>query len=321
MNSTTLLYSPVEQAFLTFPGLVLSPVVSFLIYRYVRFRLDETSTSKSHAHLFYRLMSGIFLGQFLCHTFFKATIYSVLGAEVMACFVLIGYLLVESAEKLARVCNIYNPDLIDSPDYRIPDDFALNKSTMTQDSYVVATDVGSDDFAMTTFRHQDVFHHDRKRLAIMLLVFVAFAMVCFADGMFLIQRFENNPQVIIPCFYINTLAMSVGVYGSMVHSKLHFIESTIKRRLTWAAWTAVWSLMLFSCSIPVLAHMQQSAAIAVVANPAMAAFYAFCAGFIMWLQQYFHSIKLDSTDRTETAIGLTALTIASAQSAVTGVFI
>lgn len=321
MNSTTLLYTPVEQAFLTFPGLVVSPLLSLFIYRYARRRLDEMSTSKSRAHIFYRLMSGIFLGQFLCHTFFKATIYSVLGAEIMACFVLIGYIIVEATENLARVCYIYNSDLTDAPDYKVPDDYALNKTSMTQNTYIEATDVSNTDFSDTVFRQFDAFHLGRKKLAIMVLLFICFAMVCFADGMFLIQRFDNDSAVIISCFYINTLAMSLGVYGAMIHAKLHNVENTWKRRGWWTLCTAIWSVMLFSCSIPVLARMQQSAAIAVVANPAMASFYAVAAGGILWLHQYFRSIKLESTDRTETCIGLVALVAAGAQSAVTGVFI
>ena len=68
MNATQLIYSEGEQAALSIAGLVLCPLLSIPAYIVSRWRSEQPSKSlKSRAYLFYMVISGVLIGQFIGH--------------------------------------------------------------------------------------------------------------------------------------------------------------------------------------------------------------------------------------------------------------
>ena len=66
-------YATWEMAVLPLVGGLVSPLLSWFIYRLSRQRLKRKETLKSSAHVFYRILSGVLLSQFLCHTVLPST--------------------------------------------------------------------------------------------------------------------------------------------------------------------------------------------------------------------------------------------------------
>ena len=307
---------------LPLPGAILCPLVSVLIYRYVRKRYEGGETLKSRAYLFYRMMCGIFLGQFVCHTFFKGTVYATFKAEIMAAFVLVGFVLVEGAEELARVCGP-NKYRAGPRDEDVDGEILVDAETMEEKTYVevsrlAGTEMGNKLQAVTDNRYDK-----RKRRWILLLVGVVFVFVAVVDGLFLVYR---NPQEegtvigIVVSFYVNKLAQTIALCGTLVHAKIHLIGGKKRRLAWWFGITAVWSLAVLLSTVPVLNDTAWSVVRDAVENPALSAFFSMAAGAVLWAACYFRQQKLRRIDTKDTVVGVGVFVLAAGQSAVTAIF-
>jgi hypothetical protein len=316
-------YGPAAQGLLPLAGLVVCPLLCFFIYRYTRRRFEGKETLKSRAFLFYRMMGGIFLGQFVCHTFLKGTTYSVLRSEAMAVFVLAGYIAVTAAVAIARVCGP-NKHVSGPRDEDVEDDLGFNKETMEQEDYVKMRDLGSPVFGHKMHTVGDTSYDDRKRRWILALAMFTFIFIAIVDGLFLVYK---DPQTdgavaaIVVCFYINKMAQTVALCGTMVHAKIQEISGTKTRIFAWTFLTAAWSLCVFLSTLPVLVQTPLEDVAAAIAHPALAIFFAMAAGSVLWMVAYYMNQKLRKIDRKDTVIGIFVLMLAAGQSAVTAFYL
>src|SRR5271165_5678545 len=133
MNNTVAIYSPAQQAMLPLAGLVVSPILSIIIYILARRRLTQIEPLKSRAHLFYFMLSGNLAGQFIGHT--KWT-----SQEFMSVFVAVGFFSLFAFQEIMRICNI-NSNLVSPSDSMSRDDIGLNKRTMEIESIIELDDI------------------------------------------------------------------------------------------------------------------------------------------------------------------------------------
>ena len=316
------LYGQAIKGVLPLPGALLCPLISLLIYRYVRRRLEGGEGLKSRAYLFYRMMCGIFLGQFVCHTFFKGTVYATLKAEIMAAFVIIGFVLIEAAEALARVCGP-NKYRAGPRDEDVEGDILVNGDTMEEAPYVEVTALASHETGHKLQAVTDNRYDKRKRRWILLMVFGVFVFVAVVDGLFLVYR---NPQDegtvigIVVSFYINKMAQTVALCGTMVHAKIHVIGGKRTRIFWWSLITLAWALTVLLSTVPVLNDTAWGSVRDAVENPALAAFFSMAAGAVLWAACYFRQQKLRKIDVRDTVVGIMVFSLAAGQSAVTAIF-
>ena len=321
-NAPVALYGQAVKGVLPLPGVVLCPLLSLLIYRYVRKRLEGGQNLKSRAYLFYRMMCGIFLGQFVCHTFFKGTVYATLKAEIMAAFVLVGFTLVEAAEALARVCGP-NKYRAGPRDEDVEGDLMMNGDTMEENEYVEVTELASAETGHKLQAVTDNRYDKRKRRWILLMLFAVFVFVAVIDGLFLVYR---NPQDdgtvagIVVSFYVNKMAQTVALCGTMVHAKIHVIKGKRARIFWWTSITLAWCLTVFLSTVPVLNDTTWGSVRDAVENPALATFFSIAAGAVLWAACYFRQQKLRKIDVKDTIVGIAVFALAGGQSAVTAIF-
>src|SRR5690606_19878841 len=110
MNNTLVIYSPGEQAALSLAGLIICPLLSIPTYIISRWRSEQVSKSlKSRAYLFYMVLSGVLLGQFIGHT--KWAIDCTSGFATWGSFLLVtvfvacGWYILDTCEAIARIWN------------------------------------------------------------------------------------------------------------------------------------------------------------------------------------------------------------------------
>lgn len=319
MNGTSVIYSHVAySACLPFLGGLVAPALGVLVYRYVRRRLGVKEGSKSRAYLFYRVLSGVLLGQFVCHTNIQPD--ADLGLYFPFLFILSGYLAMDAAESIARVWNT-NVAYIGPLDEQVDDDVALNREKMQENTVVVATNVGSSDFADVVWTAEDAAKDKVKRRWMLGCLLVVLSFIAVTDGMLLVFR---NPQTtismisIVVFYFVNGVSMTVAVYGGMVHAKLMIIQED-RWRIFWnMVLGGFWCVVLICSSIPMLAGAQLSVISIVLRSKGYSAVYGLTAGCVLRLQQYFHHRNVDKIDKTQTAWSIIVFIVAAGQAAVTG---
>lgn len=323
MDGARVIYSQAAQGLLALPGLFFCPAFCAAIYYYVRRRFAGGEQLKSRAYLFYRMMCAIFLGQFVCHTFFKGTVYSTFRAEILAMFVLMGWFTAEALEALARICGP-NKYTNGPRDQDVEEDIILNKESMEDEDYIVLNGIGTAESGHNLSAVYDTSYDARKRRWILLSVVVAFVFVNVVDGLFLVYR---NPQSaggvvgIVIFFYVNKLAQTVAFCGAMVHAKIHTIAGARRRVALWTGLSFVWCASIFLSIVPILASSQLADVAAIVSNPALAALFSYAAGVVLWDSQYFRSQKLRKIDAKDTLVALGVLFAFLSQSAVSALFL
>lgn len=316
LNGTAPIYSSAEQALLSLPGLVVCPLVSVGVYLISRKRTVQTDTIRSKAYLFYRVISGVLLGQFIGHTVWPDTYWMLL-------FVAAGYFLLDTAEVIGRIWH-ENPNLIGSADYTVQEDVDLNDQTGEVGSVAVSNDLTGPEFQQAVFAKQDLNKNERKRQWMLLCLFILFTVVCFVNGLYLIYRLPQSTQEkvqIIICYYCNALSMSAAIYGAMMHSKIHRIEGKRQRLLWWTGLTMLWSVIFFSPSIMVLAHVPWSFVNKVVHNRVLLALYGVASGAVLKMQSYFHLMKQHEVNRRELVAGILVFFVALGQSMTTSIWL
>lgn len=319
MDGSRILYDHIAyQIVLPLLGGVVAPVIGFFVYRFARRRFRLKDTVKSKAFLFYRVLSAVLLGQFLCHTIIHSDVD--LGIRFMFIFVLVGYVLMDIGESIGRVWNT-NSGYTGPLDEHVHDEVAMNREKMEENTVVVADNIASHDFSNLVWTMEDVAKDKRKREWMLGILLVIFAIITTMDGMMLIFRNPMTTEACImtvACYYVNGISMSVAVYGAMIHAKTMYIEEDRPRILWSAGLVVLWSLILVASAIPVLVGAQVSTIATTVQSKAFLAFYGTASGCVLKLQQYFYGRKADTTDKRDTVLGLIVFVAAVGQSAVTG---
>ena len=317
------MYSVAQRVVLPLIGGVLAPALSALTLRWSRRRLQERESSESRAFLFYNALSGVLLGQFVSHT---ALLVERLDARIMHACALVGFVLMYVAETEGRLWNAspgYVPPMEGQAD--VDEDSNLDKGRMELRGVVRANDVASDAFANVVFDSQALGKDESKRVWMLVALLGMLAVVLTMDGLLMVYRAPvTNHAATVACFALNALALSVSVYGAMLHAKYHVYEEFDARGLwRWMLLTAVWCLMLVVSAVPAVASMTLESATKVVEHYAFLCVYGVASGALLKLCfYYFLRAQLAATAQRRTIrLGLAAFAAAAAQSAVTGVWL
>jgi len=300
-------------------GGIVAPILGFLVYKFSRRRLRVKDSSRSRAYIFYRILSGALLGQFLCHT---NVIGGLWGLEFMYLFVVAGYMLFGTAEDVGRVWNT-NVNYIGPSDgaTSLTEDIALDKERMEEKPIAVIEDVTSHDFSAAVWMIQDKQKDRNKRQWILFGLMVVLACITVLDGMMLVYRNPTTPEqvaIIIVCFFGNGISLSTAFYGAMIHARMHVNSEARTRVLWWTFVAGIWCAMLACASIPVLIGMQVTVAAEIVNSVPFVVVYGVAAGCILAIQQYFYGMKMETTDKRDILWGRLVFVAAIGQSAATG---
>lgn len=311
MNNT-LLYTAGQQAALPLAGLVVCPLVSFGVFKLARMRLRkvESDSLRSRAYLFYLIISGILLGQCIGHLDLNS-LFSKL-------FFAVGYFLFNAADTVGRIWNT-NSNFIALPESDCMDDVGLNKDTMEEQTVVVAMDITSTQYQQTAYLMEVVYKDNRKRQWFLGCLIVSFGILSFSSGLSLVYH-APTPAVFI-CYYLNAIALSVSVHGAMIHAKFHVTEGIKPRVVWWTVVSGVWCLLYFFSSLFVLCGMDPVTATQITQHYAWVTFYAMAAGAILRMQQYYHNMKVDATEKQDHLVGILVFGVALGQSLVTSYFL
>jgi len=303
LNVTVIYHVAPEKAALSLVGLVLSPLVSGFLYYLARRRLKEDDTSKSRAHLFYRMISGILLAQFLGHTYWYTPFWFI------ALFVSIGYFVMDAGESIGRLWN-KNPNYVGPTDYAAPQDIGLNKKTNVRAEIIVADDLTSPDFARDAFDIEDNVKDLTKRQWILAVLLCCLFVISCVDGFHLAVTPSSIPLIV--SYYIHGICLSVAVYSAMIHAQYH-TEAT-RRWFWWCTLTIIWSIIYFCSALFVLLPIPPYFILEVLSHQSFIAVYGFASGVLLKLQHYFHGMHVETRDKSELwwgiAVFFSSITIA-----------
>lgn len=308
MNGTEFLFSPGEEAVISLTGLLFCPIVCTTIYLIAvkRLRVKENETIASKAHLFYRMTSGIILGQVLNYT-----IWSV---QLVPLFVCVGYYLLEVIDAFVS---------LDVGEER-NGDIALNKETMEEETVFVFKDITDASYreGQASIRLNDKI---KKRRHFMLWVTLfAFTLISISNGFHLASGlFPYNKTATLCCYVANAVAMTVAVCSCMIHARYHVREEHRYRILWWFSVSLLWCVPIVFCggTIIILVGVQSSLAQEVIQSNAFTGIFGVSSGLLLRIHQYFHHSRAKGVaDKQDTFIGLSVFALSLAQSVVIGVY-
>jgi len=317
MNTTTvtqIYHVPVEKAVLSLVGLVLSPVLSGILYYLARKRLNlkKDETSKSKAHLFYRMVSGILLAQFLGHTYWYNPFWFI---GVFVCF---GYFFMDASESIGRLWN-KNDNYIGPTDFAAPQDIGLNKKTHVRDNIIVADDLTSPEFAQEVFIVEDDVKDLTKRQYVLLVLLVCLFIISCVDGFHL--AVTPSSILLIVSYYVHGVCLSVAVYSTMIHAQYHTEGPKSRRWFWWCMITLIWSFVYFCSAIFVFLPIPSALLLDILNHKAFVATYGFASGILLKLQHYFHGIHVETRDKSELWLGIGVFFAAVAIAMMTSIYL
>jgi hypothetical protein len=310
MNTTTsIIHFVPEKAALSLVGLVLSPLLSILIYWIALHRLKESEDTKSRAHLFYRMISGILLAQFIGHTYWYAAPF-----WFIALFVALGFVMLDVGESIGRLWNTNSKYL---PSENIVEDIGLNKKTNISNTVVVISDLTSNDFADDTFDIQDNVKDMTKRRWMLGVFFFCLIIISCSDGFHL--SVTPISAALLVSYYVHGICLSVAVFSAMIHAHVH---TSPRRCVWWILLTCAWSCIYFCSALFVIIELPpQYLVFETIHHPAFVAIYGFASGILLKIQFYFHFMKSVSTDKRELGWGILVFVAAVAIAMATSVFL
>lgn len=306
---TTIYHLAPEKAALSLVGLVLSPLISALVYWIARRRMKEVESTKSRAHMFYRMISGILLAQFIGHTYWYVAPF-----WFIAQFVALGYVALDVGESFGRLWNRnehYTPPSDHAP---LVEDIGLDKKTNTSHTIILEDDITSPQFAENLFIIQDSVKDMTKRTWMLTVLLLCLTIISCADG-FHLTTTPMSPGL-LASYYVHGACLSVAVYGAMIHAHFH---------LEWRWWVLFsfcWSVIyFFSALFVVMDSPPQYLVLEILNHPGFVAVYGFASGILLKIQHYFHGMKIDTTDRKELWWGMFAFILATSISMATSVYL
>lgn len=310
LNTTTILHFAPEKAALSLVGLVVVPLVSIIVYYIASKRVQEAQNTKSKAHLFYRMISGILIAQFIGHTYW----YTTGPFWFIALFVALGYVALDVAESVARIWN-KNPNYI--PLDEIIEDIDLDKKSNKSNDMVVASDLASPQFAEDTFDVEDSVKDLVKRRWMLGALFFCLIVISCADGFHLVVTSISPP--LLASYYVHGACLSVAVFSAMIHAKVH----TARRGCGWwTLFTALWAVIYFCSALFVILGLPPQYIIVETLNhPAFVALYGFASGTLLKIQVYFHFMKSFTSDKRDLRVGILVFVVATALSMATSIYL
>jgi hypothetical protein len=311
--TVTVIHLPAEKAALSVVGLVLAPILSVVVYHIAQRALHvrEGETSKSKAHLFYRMMSGLLVAQFIGHTYWYSAPF-----WFIAMFVAVGYVAMDVGESVGRAWN-KNPHNYGPPDHAARDDIGLNRRTNKVHHVMVVDDITSADLPQDIQDTEDSVKDMTKRTWMLFMLVWCLSIICCADGFHL--AVAPVTVAILVSYYVHGVGLSLVVYGAMIHAKFHNEE--VRPWLWWSALTLLWSIMYFLSALLVVIGVPQAVLLQVSYHPAFIAAYGFASGMLLKIQHYFHAMKGEANDRREMWLGIVVLVMATAVGMATSVYL
>ena len=312
-----------RPALLAMGPMLVSPLLSGIVYVAARRRLQEGQDSTSRAHLFYRLISYSLLGQFLGHANGVSPAAAAAGnAWLVPILVAVGYFALDTVEGIVRA---WRGGGMDGGGGGISDDVALNRSAGVDHTVLLSTNVSAPNFQHAVFVMQDIQSDLRKRRWILALLLALFFVISFVDGLELIiaaaTKMGAEEALLYVFYYMHTLSLALTAYAAMVHCRLQRLERTKTRWLVWFALTILVTLIIGVSAIMLLSgSLGALEAQRILSDPALIVFYGLAAGVLLRVQQYFHAVKLQSLDRWDTLAGIVMAALVLSETMVTSVF-
>lgn len=316
------MFDVLEKTFLILTGAFFAPLISAVALWWTRRRLPDSRTTESRAFLFYSMLNGILLGQYVCHT---AIVADGFEARLMNLCALAGFVFIYWLECEARMWgdfeNYVQPLDTDLPE--VNPDSGLRRDTMELEEIVSVSAVNTTNMSWVLFAGLDLSRDRGKRYAMLLLLYVILAAVLFVDGMLLIYRAPtSNHAAVVACFVINGISLSVAVIGGMVHAHRQLIEDFPKYGIwSWVAMTLVWSVLLVGSALPAVLDVSRDAAASILEHYATLCCYGFASGCVLKLCVYYFQRSGERSNRRIIRLGVLVLAFAAAQSAVTGLWL
>lgn len=312
------LYPVTERFVLLVLGGILSPLISAAFFVISRRRHARSDTLKKQSYVFYQVLAGVLIGQYMCHTMVPLTSADI---HFFFAFVLGMYILLHMLSLIGRAWN-HNPYYMGPvDDADLPLDASIDSHDMSSKHHMLASDVSSADFAAKSFVAADLNKDAIKRRWMLALLFSAFAFISVMDGLLMIYRqpadgFQHI--TIVVAYFTNGVSMSGAIYGGMIHAKIHVIERRGKRLLVWCLLSLLWSIILVCSAIPALVDVPLDIATCIIEHRAFIAFYGLATAAVLHMHVYWLDQKLHSADRRQLAVGFALFLVAAAQAAVTG---
>lgn len=311
------IYSSVERSILPLAGLVVCPIMSIIVYLVARKRTTQLSSIRSKSYLFYRILSGVLLGQFIGHTVWSS------DSTWMLIFVAVGYFVLDTLEIIGRMWTS-NPNILAEPDYMFDEDETLIDTNECDGEVLIVDDVTGDTMQVAVFETQQKNKFISKRQWMLFLLLILFAVIAFVNGLYLIYRLPQTTMEkteILICYFVNALSMSTAVYGGMIHARIHTDENKRRRLLWWFSLTLIWSVIFFAPTIMVLALVDWTWVNTVVHNSILLGFYGASCGALLKMQSYFHMMNQRKVDRRELWAGIAVFLVAVGQSMATSIWL
>jgi hypothetical protein len=317
------MYSLAEKIVLPFLGGLIAPLCSWAAYRFALRRqaykvkvIERKEQFRSKAYLFYRVLAGVLLGQFFCHTKVYVSVavqqqQITLSLFLLYAAALISYVIMDLIECEARM---YKYDQSGGPvDHAISDDAGVDYERQIDATIVAVSNVGSEEFSEFLWQTGEQNKDTRKRKWLLGTLMFILILIVSVNGCMLTLT-QSNASVV--CYYINGLALSLAVYGAMIHAKLHLMET--RSVFWWTLVTCIWCIALILSTIPVLVDANAAIVASVISHWAYIVCYGAAAGLILKLHVYYYSKKLEDMSKWNMRMGELGFILAAAQSIVTG---
>lgn len=316
------MYEVGQLVVLALLGGVLVPFAAALTLWYAHRRAQPADQkpggSRSRAYLFYRAMSGVLLGQVLCHTWLPVELGS-MDVHLLFVCVLLGYVLIDAGEGLARVWDARYV-LIDD-DVPAPLDEACVDAVRMEEQQIVTVSLRDPSFADRVWALTDKDRDLQKRQWFLGALFIALAWSILADSLLLVVLPAND--LLIFCFYLHGFTLSLALLGGMLHAKFHITAGG--RRQRWLWWWALagagWSLgvLVLGVGLPLWLKADPVLVQSLLGHPGFMVLYGLASGVLLKLHVYYYSRRLDpATTRRDIALGLLVFWLSAGQSCLTG---
>ncbi len=304
MNST---FSQGEQAVISLTGLLFCPIICIVLFYIAVYRrqIKDSETLESKAHLFYRMTSGIILGQVL-----NFTIWSV---QLVPLFVCTGYFVLE-------IIDAY----ITPPGWKaeLSQNLGLNKKTMEKETIYAFDDLTDPNFGKKQTEIKLDTIDNRRRQFMLWITLFSFTLICISNGFHLVSgNFPVSKLATLLCYVANAIAMTIAVCSCMIHAHYHVTEQHRRRVLWWSGVSFIWCVLIVFCgsAIIVLTNVvEPSLANAVIQSNAFTGIFGVSSGLLLRIHEYFHHNTKSSkgVDTKDVTMGLLVFALALAQSVI-----
>lgn len=308
-------------------GLV--PFAAALTLWYARRRASTNGSGggqRNRAYLFYRAMAGVLLGQVLCHTWLPVTLGALDVRLLMAC-VLVGFLLMDAGEAVARVWHAHGYVVVDDDVAAQLDEAFVDAGRMEPQRVVVMENLRAPTFAVAAWALADKERDYVKRQWMLGALFVALAVVTLTDAALLVALEDPSMllnDILIFCFYLHGFTLSLALLGALLHAKWHLGGRAQRWCWWWVVVGGAWcvALLVVGTGLPLWLGVPPELVVATLQQPGFMVVYGLATGVLLKLHVYYYSRRMDpATTRGVVAWGLVCFWLAAGQACLTGFWI